>query len=1247
MVSTFQLFSKQIKIYHLRWLLISGIGLLLAIFLEKGAVGQFQYPKAYTEQIQTKLNAELKKVNAEMSLLRDQIQEDGYFNAEHLGDFTPTYPTTIYLNGKLIYWSDQTFVPSYKEVAGNYRYHFREVARRESILSRRTLEKGSIIYEIVEVIPLKVKAKTHITYQGKTYNEKIFTNKLLHLKAQYQSSKFRIFAPNGNFLCGIQYEMGYRREMADVYYLIWLVIFLSIACFIRFVWINAQYLAQAGHFDFGLLFLVTALVGGRLPLLFSRETFAFNEIKIFDPKIFASSFLNPSLGDLILNLFFLCIVVNYIFSHYYRSGLVRYLFRQSSRTLHFYGLIFTFFVFELGFFVFNIFESINYHSQSSFSIGVNLLWDNFMVFSYLCVALSAMAFMLGESVLLKLISKFFYRQNILSTSLIWLGGMVLALLNNNHFDFTGLAVVCTVGVLVLLSWRWRNFRKKGSISYATVLYLFLGTIIVSVLGTISVQKYQSYNLGASRERFINNLNVENDIIGEYLLQRVGQTMSEDAWVSRLITHPKQLVKFDDEYFQRRFLNDYFDKYTAQFYFFDRDGLPISVNNTETLDRIRVEFRKTMTETDYPSVYQLKDASFGANLTYSCVFTVRDQGGAEGYVVIKLVHQDLNQNSVFPLLLMHEKKKNNSYDESKFSYADFAFDELQFQSGAYNYAKFFNQDLLQNPALYESGVVVNGYRHIGIREKENRVRVVTHAVYGLYDLYTDFAYIFLIMILLASLVVVSFGFLMLSQNVKLNFVAKIQIYLNSAFLVPLLALSVTTLSMMVNTSKRSVISSYSSKAEGLANNLNEVMVRYHDRIFDKKDIVAEIAKVANISSLDIALYDVRGKLITSNQPMIFQRQLLSNHINPKALRALVFEGEQKVVFDEYAGDYEYKQVYVALRSALDGTLMGIIGVPFFPVNPISDPLLNEGVNSIINLFTVIFIIFLSVAFFASRWLTYPMTLLAQRIRQTNLTSLDQPLHWRSDDEIGALVKEYNRMLRKLSDNKLQMAQTEKQSAWREMAQQVAHEIKNPLTPMKLRLQYMQMVMSNSEAEEVERIRGAIDMLLGQVDTLSEIATSFSEFAKMPMPIKETFNFSTELRRVIELHRTPERGQLVYPEIPDQMMVEGDQQLIGRTLSNLIINGFQAVSSDVEPLIELQLADLGEVIEVAIKDNGVGIAEDIQSKVFLPNFSTKFSGSGIGLAIAKRGIEHAGGKIWFDSEEGKGTTFFVQLPKQITV
>jgi len=215
----------------------------------------------------------------------------------------------------------------------------------------------------------------------------------------------------------------------------------------------------------------------------------------------------------------------------------------------------------------------------------------------------------------------------------------------------------------------------------------------------------------------------------------------------------------------------------------------------------------------------------------------------------------------------------------------------------------------------------------------------------------------------------------------------------------------------------------------------------------------------------------------------------------------------------------------------------------------------------------------------------------------------------------------------------------------MAKQVAHEIKNPLTPMKLTIQQLQRTMLRDlppNLPQNERIKRTFESLIDQIDNISDIATSFSDFAKMPLPKNELFEISSVLNKAADLY-ADDTKIILHRDIQNRRVnVIGDRQLIGRIITNLIINGIQSVPTGRRPEIFLRLRiDEGNVY-IEVQDNGNGIPEAIRPKVFLPNFSTKQDGSGLGLAIAKRGVEHAGGSIWFETEEGTGTTFFLSLP-----
>ena len=375
---------------------------------------------------------------------------------------------------------------------------------------------------------------------------------------------------------------------------------------------------------------------------------------------------------------------------------------------------------------------------------------------------------------------------------------------------------------------------------------------------------------------------------------------------------------------------------------------------------------------------------------------------------------------------------------------------------------------------------------------------------------------------------------------------------------------------------------------------------------------------------------------SEVPASFLR-LVSNRINPVALHQIK-SGENRFIKEEKVGTLSYFVSYAPLKSPSTGKLWGVLGIPFFQSVASLERIQINILANILNIFALIFIVLVVLSYFVSKWLTFPLNFITQMLRKTSLTKTNQPLIWRSDDEIGTMVKEYNQMLFKLSESKSELEQTQRELAWREIAQQVAHEIKNPLTPMKLTLQQLerQLQAGTSSSDRTEK---AVSSLLTQVDTLNDIASSFSSFAKMPEPVMQPLDLAILLKRIVELHRNS--GGIKLTISNDNFNVTGDEQLLGRTFSNIILNAFQSAVPGRSARVNVTLQKQGTMCLLSFNDNGKGIDTEVAERIFLPHFTTKKSGSGLGLAIAKQAIEQMQGRIWFETKVGKGTTFFIEM------
>jgi nitrogen fixation/metabolism regulation signal transduction histidine kinase len=273
---------------------------------------------------------------------------------------------------------------------------------------------------------------------------------------------------------------------------------------------------------------------------------------------------------------------------------------------------------------------------------------------------------------------------------------------------------------------------------------------------------------------------------------------------------------------------------------------------------------------------------------------------------------------------------------------------------------------------------------------------------------------------------------------------------------------------------------------------------------------------------------------------------------------------------------------------------------------------------------------------------PLKIIEEQMGTISLEGTNEPIDFKGNDEIGALVQQYNDMCQQLEIAANKLARNERENAWREMARQVAHEIKNPLTPMRLNIEYLQMLWDRKDPNFETNFKETLNSLLEQIETLSRIATAFSNYAKLPENNPTTFDLSELLKSTIKLYDVEKNISisLTYNENEDWQLY-ADRNNLGRVFGNIIKNAIQAIGSE-EGRIELTLNRLGERYKINISDNGCGIKEEDQAKIFFPNFTTKSSGMGVGLSVSQNIVQAIGGNITFSSKVGIGTVFTIDIP-----
>jgi nitrogen fixation/metabolism regulation signal transduction histidine kinase len=423
-----------------------------------------------------------------------------------------------------------------------------------------------------------------------------------------------------------------------------------------------------------------------------------------------------------------------------------------------------------------------------------------------------------------------------------------------------------------------------------------------------------------------------------------------------------------------------------------------------------------------------------------------------------------------------------------------------------------------------------------------------------------------------------------------------------------------------------------------------------RLEDKDEITPELidwlyrelAKLSNIFRTDINIYGVDGYLLASSRVEIFQRGLVSARMNSHAF----FEIFQNYQYDSYfqpenIGELSYLSVYKPIINNR-GKILGTINLPYFIIQDRYSQEISTFIVAFINLYVLLLLASIVFAVFIANQITRPLVVIQENLQKMQLGKHNEPIYYRRNDEIGSLVKEYNKKVDELAVSAELLARSERESAWREMAKQVAHEIKNPLTPMKLNIQHLQRAKGRGKEynEYIERVTAT---LIEQIDNLSNIATEFSNFAQIPNARNQVFELAGHLKKVIGLFEPDERAEINFNYKGfENINVNADREQLSRAIINLVKNATQAIPEEQKGKIEISLNRREHMAVIAVSDNGLGIPVELRDKLFSPSFTTKTSGMGLGLAIVKNIVENFSGKIWFETELEKGSTFYIEIP-----
>ena len=814
--------------------------------------------------------------------------------------------------------------------------------------------------------------------------------------------------------------------------------------------------------------------------------------------------------------------------------------------------------------------------------------------------------------------------------------------------------ICLAGVLYILD--RPTFKLKFDFnSYSLLLWI----ILVSFFGAFFLTKFIDEKEIDYRKEYAEKLMQIGDQQTEDKISILSENISSDSIIQKSFS-AENLTQIDQikSYITTKYIWNNFIKYKTSIYIYD-----IHNNNLNQLDTLqysnilhsaRIDLYEDLS--DSLSTFQIYLLNNDFEKGYFANIKIIDNHKTVGYLVVKLHKEILNQKEDYSDFIYQDKIINRAKDY-KYSTAIYQDSILQVKSG-FNifpdriYPKFDNDStpfhLTNNEDISELW-----YND----EYSNKYILVFKKSNNLYLFTTLFAYIFLIYFIVITLYIlgniIARSNLIYSRFINLlsiNLRLRIHFAILLVVFISFVAVGYFTSVYLINRVKEKSITEISNLSQNIQHDIETLLQDVN--ITTSTDLDSNLKYLSNVNILktiaeryriNINIFSFRNfDLVFSSENSIYNSGLLSTKINPLAKYAMQYDNREHHISQEFMGDVNFLASYTYIRNSKNENI-ALMQLPYISSNK---EIKNETTNiltTLVNIYVFVFLLSSVLALFITNSVTRPFNYIVKQFTKINLSKTNQPLKWKYSDEIGLLVKEYNRMLRKLENSTILLAKSEREMAWREMAKQVAHEIKNPLTPMKLSLQMLERAIKNNNSNIPEITSRVTNTLIEQIDNLTLIATNFSNFAKMPELKREYFILNDILYTVTGMYNDDNDFEYLFLIPEYSITLNADKSQLIRVFTNIIQNANQSIPLGRKGNISLVVSKIkNNYIRVTISDNGEGISKEKGEKLFQPYFTTKTSGTGLGLAMCKDIVEQSGGKIWFESKVNEGTAFHIDLP-----
>lgn len=1112
-----------------------------------------------------------------------------------------------------------------------------------------TVKKSEGKFSVVFSIPVKVAYRIQNQYLQNKFASDLLKDDNIELADYTDAYVHGIHSSiNDTYLFSVKLIPGQVNHLFFYFELVsWLLTFITLCILIHTV---CRYLVSKNFVFLSLLLLASFIVVARYINLHYHSPDFIYQLNIFKPGIYTTNEIFPSLGDFCLNMLFATWF--FVFLHKERDKLLKRTPRKAVSYLIvtlciiillvvsavllnlFYGLVINS---NINFDLYNVFNLSKYSM-----LGLFMLCFGFLIFYLLNETFLSVCMRLPVPDAHKI-------------TLFVIGIIISIVLISYYQQFNSFFILVAIVVFIR---GYAHRYNKGVITSSSMLLVIL---VFSLVAFLRYRHIENAKEDEVRMELMQKLITPDDITADHLFKRIEKDIIDDHEVADNFGDSSRYNALRSR-LQKLYFDGYLSTYSFNISEFDPSGQPIeSDNKSPLISYEEMVFYSSIKVSDY---FYKENDSFGL-LSYFALLPISRNGKQLGTIVIDLESKPVTQASSFPELLEDESIRQD-FEYKDYSYAFYSDNRLSDKSGTFGYdlvnttfkgqLKKYTMATTQpeNPEWYKN---LSTYSHLIYKPSERDMIVVSKERNPVFYDITSLTFFFILLLVFTLLVVAVRWLWMririltitetaLKWKLRINFDkilyrTRIQFSIIAAVVVTLIFVGFITffsISQQYTDQQQKMISDKISHITAAFS--SGLLDRYlNNNINDESQIGFD--NLARTYSTDLILYNLKGIPIISTQPRVYEYDLQPRRMNAKAFIKLAKQQKSKVINDEKIGELSYKSAYAPLINKKHQTV-GYLQLPYFSDQSDYNSHIASLLNVMINVYAVIFIIVGLFAILIARQITAPLNFMQYNIGKISYGKKNEPIKWERDDEIGALVNEYNKMISALENSAQKLAQSERESAWREMAKQVAHEIKNPLTPLKLGLQLLEKSWKDKDPKFDQKFERFSKSFVEQIESLSSIASEFSSFAKMPDTHMERLNIFDMLSQAVTIFVHMENIRIIYhpPEQPFYINADRDQLL--RCFNNLLKNAIEAKPVDKTGIIDIGYLITSKNILISLKDNGNGIPETLREKIFEPNFTTKSSGTGLGLAFVKNSIENAGGKVWFETRIGVGTTFYLSLP-----